>query len=52
MRIVREWISDIYAKSGWQAALIVVVVLALLVLIAVKATGIDLGVLSAWLEGI
>lgn len=45
MQTIKSWITDIYEKHGWQAAIIVLAVVAAVVIAATLA-GIDVG---SWL---
>lgn len=45
MQTIKSWIADIYAKYGWQAAIIVLAVIAA-VIIAATLAGVDVG---SWL---
>jgi hypothetical protein len=50
MKILIAWVSDIYTRHGWLAALITLVAVAVAVTIICMAAGIDLGDAVRWLE--
>jgi len=51
-RVILNFLKDIYAKQGYIAVLISVVVLVALALIVAKVGGVDLSILAGWLENI
>ena len=50
MKRIIDWIGNIYTQHGYVAALITIVTLASLVVGVAMATGIDLGVITDWLN--
>ena len=50
--MILNFLKDIYAKQGYIAVLISLVVLAALALIVAKVGGVDLSIIVGWLENI
>ena len=50
--MILNFLKDIYAKQGYIAVLISLVVLVALALIVARVGGVDLSILAGWLESI
>ena len=52
MKILIEWLSDVYAKNGYMAVLAVIVVLVVLALGVSYVTDINVADIARWVGGI
>jgi len=52
MKIILDWLSDVYQRYGYVAVLIAVAVIVALVLIVAQVGGVSVAQIAQWISGL